>query len=118
MVEPQDTANLGDATPGDTRGDGLDNEGQNPYHTPQAGTPVSLVPPVPPGWGDTPVLPGAGTRSVPIGGMEYFSKVFSHVCVCVCVCARMYLCIHTCMCVYIYIYTYIVGTKSHRAFVM
>ena len=78
MVEPQNTADLGDATPGDTRGDGLESEGQNPYHTPQAGTPVSLVPPVPPGWGDTPVLPGAGTRSVPIGGMEYFSKVFSH----------------------------------------
>ena len=77
MVEPQHPTNPGEGSspPGDTRGDSLESEGLNP----EAGTPVSLVPPVPPGWSETPILPGAGARSVPIGGMEYFSKVFSHI---------------------------------------
>ena len=77
MAEPQLPSTPGDDSP--PRGNGLEDEGLNVGYTPNAGSPVSLAPPPPPGWGEPPVLPGAGTRSYPIGGMENVSKLFSHI---------------------------------------
>ena len=80
MVDPQSTPPPpGDGSPllGDNRGDGLEGERLAPDHISEVGTPVTLAPP---GWGDPPILPGAGTRSFPIGGVENVSKVFSHIC--------------------------------------
>ena len=93
MDPSQSTTTPGDGSPppGDDRGVGLEGDMSSPGLVPEAGTPVTFVPPAPPGWGEPPILPGAGTRSFPIGGMENVSKLFSHI--------YMYM--------YIYIHTYL-----------
>ena len=80
MDNPQSTSTPGDGSPllGDNRGESGEGERLGPDHISEVGTPVTLAPPAPPGWGDPPILPGSGTRSFPIGGLENVSKVFSH----------------------------------------